>query len=161
MRCRSKSQKQIQKPRPVNGNGSNLMKRWTEIGEIMTATVIMSLTMLITGTELVIGTIEMLTEVMRLMDGETGTIIATMIDQDTVAGTGGMEATAPATTMIMIGGDMIEDITAMMIIIMEAMATTAGEMTMMTITSVGDGAMIAIMTRIVQIWFFYFDLPLF
>ena len=127
----------------------------------MTATVIMSLTMLITGTELVIGTIEMLTEVMRLMDGETGTIIATMIDQDTVAGIEGMEATAPATTMIMIGGDMIEDITAMMIIIMEAMATTAGEMTMMTITSVGDGAMIAIMTRIVQIWFFYFDLPLF
>ena len=104
---------------------------------------------------------EMLTEVMRLMDGETGTIIATMIDQDTVAGTEGMEATAPATTMIMIGGDMIVDITAMMIIIMEAMATTAGEMTMMTITSVGDGAMIAIMTRIVQIWFFYFDLPLF
>lgn len=161
MRCRYKSQKQIQKPRPVNGNGSNLMRRWTEIGEIMTATVIMSLTMLITGTELVIGTIEMSTEAMRLMDGETGTIIATMIDQDTVAGIGGMEATAPATTMIMIGGDMIVDITAMMIIIMEAMATTAGEMTMMTITSVGDGAMIAIMTRIVQIWFFYFDLPLF
>ena len=161
MRCKYKSLKQIQKPRPVNGNGSNLMKRWTEIGEIMTATVIMSLTMLITGTELVIGTIEMLTEAMRLMDGETGTIIATMIDQDTVAGIGGMEATAPATTMIMIGGDMIVDITAMMIIIMEAMATTAGEMTMMTITSVGDGAMIAIMTRIVQIWFFYFDLPLF
>ena len=127
----------------------------------MTATVIMSLTMLITGTELVIGTIEMLTEDMRLMDGETGTIIATMIDQDTVAGIGGMEATAPATTMIMIGEDMIVDITAMMIIIMEAMATTAGEMTMMTITSVGDGAMIAIMTRIVQIWFFYFALPLF
>ena len=127
----------------------------------MTATVIMSLTMLITGTELVIGTIEMLTEAMRLTDGEIGTIIATIIDQDTVAGIGGMEATAPATTMIMIGGDMIEDITAMMIIIMEAMATTAGEMTMMTITSVGDGAMIAIMTRIVQIWFFYFALPLF
>ena len=127
----------------------------------MTATVIMSLTMLITGTGLEIGTIEMLTEAMRLTDGEIGTIIATIIDQDTVAGIGGMEATAPATTMIMIGGDMIEDITAMMIIIMEAMATTAGEMTMMTITSVGDGAMIAIMTRIVQIWFFYFDLPLF
>ena len=153
MRCKSRSQRQTQKPRRVRGSGSSLMSRWTEteIGEITIATVIMNLTTLTTVIELVIGTIEILTGAMRMMDGEIGIgiTIATMIDQDTVVGIGEMQDTVPATTMIMIEV-MIGDITGMMTIIMEAMDTIDGEMIMMTTISAEDGAMIATMIRIVQ-----------
>ena len=123
----------------------------------MTATVIMNLTTLTTVIGLVIGTTEILTGVMRTMVGEIGTgiTIATMIGQDTVVGIEEMQATVPATTMIMIEV-MIGDITGMMTITMEAMATIDGEMTMMITISVEDGAMIATMIRIVQISIFKF-----